>query len=86
MSLLSRDEYPFKSAQEGGPSNYSVGRVSLYPVNSAHNQQAGNKLYWKLLQPCGIRPGTGRGTKYAVIPAPTEPTTFGVCGNGKVNL
>jgi RHS repeat-associated protein len=79
------DEYPFKSAVEGGPINYSAGRVSLRPVQSTHNQSAGSQLFTKLYAPCKIVGGPGPGSKFAVIANPAEPTTYGVCGNGQEN-
>jgi RHS repeat-associated protein len=75
------DEYPFNASSQGGESNYRLGIVSLRPVRSDHNQSAGrDMLQNKLYGPCGMK----NGDAYGVIPAPSVPTSFAICGNGRV--
>lgn len=73
------DEYPFKSAKEGGPINYGAGKVSLKPVFWQHNQLAGRKLGDFLTNICQIPPNQGMESTYFV--GVTFGPTLPYCGS-----
>lgn len=75
------DEYPFNSAVQGGYLNWKAGSVSLRPVRSDHNQSAGRDILQnKLYGPCGIK---DKGA-YGVIADKAIPSSFAICGNGRL--